>query len=118
MDMQRQVAVAEAEPCRQAELLGGAHEVPAFVAPAPAGIGVGLSGERIDQGVHVRRDVEAEVFEVVSGVDDETHLVGVEHLHEAERELRAADAAGERQYLHRRRTFDALIGTGLPSVAG
>ncbi len=116
--VQREVVIAEAEPGLQAEPLCGVHEVPALVAPAPTGFEIGLSGERIDQRVHVRRNVEAEVFEVVSGVDDKPDLVGFQHLRETQRELGAANAAGEREYLHRGRTLGVFIETGLPSGAG
>ena len=52
--------------------------------------------ERVHQRVDVGRYVQSEVFEVVAGVDDERELVGGEVLRQAERELRAADAARDR----------------------
>ena len=115
--VQREIAIAEAEPCLHAEILRGVHEMPALVAPPPAGIGVRLSGQGIDERVHVRRDVKAKVFEVVSRVDDKGDLVRLENLRETERELGAADAAGKREHPHGA-TFGGIIGTGLRSRVG
>ena len=47
------------------------HEGPGLVAPAPAGLGVDDAGQRIERGVDVGRDVQAQVLEVVAGVDDD-----------------------------------------------
>ena len=48
-----------------------AHEGPGLLAPAPAGLLVDHAGQRVEHRVDIGRDVQAQVLEVVAGVDDD-----------------------------------------------
>ena len=71
LHVQRQVPVPEPEPDLPAERLQGLQEVPALIAPPPAELGVGKTCQRVERGVEVRADQEAEVLEVIARVDDQ-----------------------------------------------
>ena len=58
-------------------------------------------GERVEDGVEVGRDVQAEHLDVVADVADDRHARRVDGLDEPAREAGAADAAGEERDLHR-----------------
>ena len=77
---------------------------PRLVGPPPAGLRVRDAGERVHHRVEIRRHVEAEMLEVVAGVDGDDELLGRQHARESRRELRAADAARERND-HRKRSW-------------
>ncbi len=95
LDVHREIEIPEVEPGFSAELLHRPHELPRLAAASPAGFCVGFAGQRVNERVDVGRDVQAEVFEVVAGVDDERDLVAGEQLCQSQRELRAAYAAGD-----------------------
>ena len=72
--MGRQIAIADAEPRRSAEPRRLVEKVPGFSGNAPAGLRVGDAGKRIHDGVEVGRDGEAEMLEIVAGVDHYTEI--------------------------------------------
>src|SRR5262249_55634990 len=88
--------IAQVEPRLAAEFAQSVHELPRLSAAAPARFGVRLPGERVDERIDVRRHVQAEVLEIVAGVDDERDLVGRQELRETQCKLRAADPGGDR----------------------
>jgi len=90
-----QVKVAEAEPGGPAQLLDLFDGTPRFAITAPAGVGVGDAGQRVGDGVNVGANCEAEVLEVVAGVDDDGEVAGRKDLRQTVGQLGAADAAGE-----------------------
>ena len=74
-EVEADVAVAELEPgLVVAELLRRLERVPGLAAPAPAALLVVHVGERVEQAVEVRRDVQAEHLGVVADVADHGHL--------------------------------------------
>ena len=93
--VRRQIAVAELEPGLAAEPLHRRHEIPGFAGKAPAALRIVLVGQRVEHRVDVGRDVQAEMDEIVRGVDDDGKLVGRQHGRKTARELAAADAAGQ-----------------------
>ncbi len=54
LDVHRQILVAEFEPGFTAERFQRRHELPAFVAPAPAGLRIVFAHQGIYEGVDVR----------------------------------------------------------------
>ena len=107
--METDVAVAEREPVLPAQPLGQLERVRRLVAHAPAALLVEQAGERVEDGVEVGRDVQAEDLDVVADVDDRRHLLGPGGAGERVHEARAAEPAAEngvgtfaRLYAHRR----------------
>src|ERR1700736_6766952 len=96
LDVGCKVAVAEPEPGRPAEPRERRHEVPGFVTPPPALVRIANAGERVHERVEIGRDREIEMLEVVPGVGDDDQPLGRHDAAQAERELGAADPAGER----------------------
>ncbi len=75
LDMDRQVAIAEAEPILAAERGQRFHERPGLVLPAPSQLRVVEAGKRVHQGVGVRRDMQAEMLEIVADIGDDKQIV-------------------------------------------
>ncbi len=92
--MQSDIAIAEAEPGLAAERLHRFHERPGFVVPAPAKFAIGQPGQRIGDGIDIGRNRQAEMLEIVAGVDDDQQVLGRHDARQAQSELGAADAAG------------------------
>ena len=111
MQVQGEVRIAQPKPGLAAEPLQRLHEPPGLVLAAPSGDRVGDFGQRVRERVHVGRDVQTPVFEVVAGVDHEYDIPGGQQLGKAEGELRPAHTAGQRQYGHRNRS--SLSGRGM-----
>src|SRR5690606_13012983 len=63
-------------------------------AAAPAQFLVGDAAKRIEHGVEVGRNQQAEMFEIVAGVDHDRQ-VGAEHPGQTRRQLGAADTAAQ-----------------------
>src|SRR6185437_11081612 len=74
-----------------------AHEVPALVGASPAAQGIAQTGERVQHRVEVRRDMKAEMLEIVSRIDRDRELAGPEHGTETKYQLDSADAATQCQ---------------------
>src|SRR4030095_6717709 len=91
-----QIAVPEPEPRLAAQLLEHAHEGPGLVATPPALLRVLAPGERVEERVEIGRHVQPEMNEIVAGVDHAGELPRRQYAVQPERELRAADAAGQR----------------------
>ena len=64
------VAVAETEPGRAVQLRDGVEDGEGVACEAPAGLAIVEACERVGDGVEVGADAQAEVREVVAGVDD------------------------------------------------
>ena len=79
----------------RAEALQGVHGLPGFTCQPPAGLGVAGLGQRVGDGVQVRRDVQAVQDHVVAGVHDGGHLRRGHHPHEARQEPGSADPTGQ-----------------------
>ncbi len=52
------------------------HERPGLVVPAPAEFAVGQAGQRIGDRIDIGRDRQAEMLEIVAGVDDDQQVLG------------------------------------------
>ena len=107
LDMNRQVAIAEAEPVLAAERRERLHERPGLVLPAPSELRVVEAGQRVHQRVGVRRDMQAEMLEIVADIGDDEQIVRRQDPAQAQRELGAADAARQRDHeipAHRNRS--------------
>ena len=98
--MKTEIAVAELEPVGRAESRHGVERVPRLAGAAPAALLVGDSCERVEHAVEIRRDAQAEELEVVADVDDRRDALGAERLDEGAYELRAAEAAAQRDDAH------------------
>ena len=98
LDVQGEVAVAEPEPALSAESGQCLHERPGLAATPPAGLGVGEPGQRVEDGVRVGTDAQPQVVEVVARVADHGERIGRQHAVQAERELCAPDATGQRHH--------------------
>src|SRR5262249_21744611 len=99
-----EILVAEAKPALAAQLRHSAEEAPRFVRAPPAGLWIGNPCERVQNRVEVWRDVEAQVLEIVACVCNDRERLRIEDAREAEGELGAAHATGERDDTHRKRS--------------
>src|SRR6516164_3896124 len=64
LDVNRQIAVAKAEPILAADRRERFHERPGLVLPAPSQLLVVETSKRVHQRVGVRRDMQAEMIEI------------------------------------------------------
>src|ERR1039458_7710809 len=92
--MHSKIAVTEPEPCLAAQCSERLHEIPAFVRAPPAAFEIAEATERIDHGVDVRRDMQAEMLEIIAGIDDNCQVRADQAL-ESERELGAPYPAAQ-----------------------
>ena len=98
--MQAEVAVAELEPVRAAELRHGLERVPRLVGASPTALVVQQARERVEDAVDVGRDAEPEGLEVVADIHDRGDARPAERLDERADELRAAEAAAQYADVH------------------
>ena len=94
-EMEADVAVSQREPDLRRRAARPAERVRRLVADAPAALLVEEPGQRVEDGVEVGRDVQAEELDVVADVDDRRHLLGAGRACERVHEPRAAQAAAE-----------------------
>ena len=87
IEMGREVAVAKIEPGLAVEPAERVERVEAFAFEAPAMLAIDDTGECIDDGVNVGRDVETIKVLVVAGIDDDGHLARIDALDQAAEEL-------------------------------
>ncbi len=102
-EVEPEVAVAELEPRVGPEAARLPERVPGLVLATPAALLVQAAGERVEDRVEVRRDVEAEDLDVVADVADDRQLLRLDRLRERAGETGAAEAACEDGDLHRAR---------------
>src|SRR5215831_8905638 len=98
--MDAEVAVAEREPGLAVERAHGVERVPRLSGAPPAALLVVEPGERVEDRVEIRRDVEPQHLDVVADIPDDGDVPGADRIDDAEREACAADAAGEDDDLH------------------
>ena len=98
LDMNRKIAIAKAKPVLAAERGERFHERPRFVLPAPTEFCIVEAGERVHERVGVGRDVQAEMLEIIADIRDDEQIGRLHDPAQAQRELGAADAAGERDH--------------------
>ena len=89
------VAIAEVEPASVAEAAEGVDDTEGVAFEPPAGLGIDDTGEGIDDDVGIGRDVQAEHFDIVSDIGDDSDGGGVDDLHETLEESGSAHATGE-----------------------
>ena len=95
-EVETDVAVAEREPALAAEPLGHARAPGTLSSPyAPAAFLVEEAGERVEDGVEVGRDVQAEDLDVVADVHDRRHALRADRPRERVHEPRASETAAE-----------------------
>ena len=99
-EVEPEIEVAELEPRVAAPLPRRLERAPGLARPAPAALLVVEAGERVEHGVEVGRDVQAEHLEVVADVAHHGEA-RPEDVVETARELCASDAAREADDLHR-----------------
>ena len=75
LDMNRQVAIAKAEPILAAERRERFHERPGLVPPTPSQLRVVEASKRVHQRVGVRRDMQAEMLEIIADIGDDEQIV-------------------------------------------
>ena len=73
--MNREVAVAKAEPILAAERGQRFHERPRLVLPPPSQLRVVEAGKRVHQRVGVRRDMQPEMLEIVADIGHDEEIV-------------------------------------------
>ncbi len=95
LDMDRQIAVAEPEPSLATQLAKSSHEGPGLVAASPAHLLILESCQRIHQRIEVGRDMEPEMFKIVTRVRDNRQSAGGQDASEARSELCSANASGQ-----------------------
>src|SRR5579883_812144 len=118
--MGREVAVAEPEPGLSAECLDRPHEGPGLAAAAPAGLGILEARKGVHDGVEVGRDMQAQMLEIVAGVDAEHEPVRRARAIKPECELGAAHAAADREdgpFAHRKRSSSLVRRSALAGAA-
>ena len=93
--MHRQITVTEPKPGLAANRAETFHTIPGLVGPTPPTFGITQSCKGVKNRIDVRRDVQTEMLEVVSGIDDSCHA-GAKASLEAEYKLGATDAAALR----------------------
>ena len=98
-EVRGEVAVAELEPGLAPVAPHHLERVERLLREAPAALLVREVGQRVHHRVHVRRDVEPPVLEVVPRVHDHGERSRREGAGEAVDEAGAADAAGEGDHL-------------------
>src|SRR5450759_2869861 len=94
--MGSEIAVAETEPSRSAKAPHLIHDGPAFPGNAPPGLWIGDVGERVHDRVEIRRNVQAEMLEIVAGVDQHGQALA-QHMGQSGSQLGTAAAASERE---------------------
>src|ERR1700720_4998592 len=92
--MNRQVAIAQAEPILAAERRERFHERPSLVVSPPSELRVVEASKRVHQRVGVWRDMQAEMLEIITDVGHAKQIVRRQDPAEAQRELGAPDASG------------------------
>src|SRR5947207_55025 len=98
--MRREVAVPAPEPGREAEPAQGRQAGEAVAREAPPATPRRDPGERVDDGVEVRRDVEPEELLVVAGVADDREPPRVSAPDEAREEPGPAHATRQHRDPH------------------
>src|SRR5713101_1866051 len=94
--MKGEVLVAEQEPVVSAEQLYSLDEIPAFRGASPSALGIAEVSERIENGVDIRADPQAQMFEVVADVDDDRRGPGRGNPLQSQRKFRTSYAAAQR----------------------
>src|SRR5437879_7357474 len=107
--MRREVAVPEPEPARESDPAQRGQAGEAVAREAPPATPRRDAGERVDDGVEVRRDVEPEELLVVAGVADDREPPRVSASDEAREEPGPAHATRQHRDPHGWRS-----GLGLP----
>ena len=92
-EVEADVAVAEPEPRLAAERRHGVEHLPALTGAAPAALVVGEAGERVENGVQIRRDPKAQHLDVVRDVAYDGNVAWIDDTYDAAQEPRATDAA-------------------------
>src|SRR5262245_51296197 len=98
--MDGKIAIAQPEPTRPAEPLERGHEGPGLAAAPPTGDRIDQARQGVERRVEVRRDVKAQVLEVIARVDDKAEPVG-EYLRQAQGQLGTTDASRQRHVMAR-----------------
>src|ERR1700743_2862594 len=80
LDMGGEVAIAELKPGFAADLRQCFHEGPCFAFSPPAAFYIVEAAERVEQGIDVGRNMEAEMFEIVAGVGDDMQTSGGKYV--------------------------------------
>src|SRR6516162_11433526 len=93
LDMNRQVAIAKPEPILAAERRERFHERPGLVPPTPSELRIVEARKRVHQRVDVRRDMQAEMLEIIADIGHDEQIVPRHDPAQAQRELGAANAS-------------------------
>ena len=80
LDMNREIAIAETKPILAAERGKRLHERPGLVPPAPSELRVVEAGQRVHQRVGVRRDMQAEMLEIIADIGDDKQILRLNDL--------------------------------------
>src|SRR5881397_2565894 len=99
-EVRREVAVPEPEPGRESESAQGRQAGEGVAREAPPATPRGNPGERVDDGVEIRRDVEPEELLVVAGVADDRQPPRVSAPDEAREEPGPAHATRQHRDPH------------------
>src|SRR5436190_9212778 len=99
-EMEAEVAVPELEPGLATEEPDRLARVPRLVRPPPPALLVAQPGQRVEQCVEVRRDVEAVDLDVVADICDHGHVTALDDLRQRLHEAGAADPACQYGKLH------------------
>jgi hypothetical protein len=92
-NMQGKVAIAEPEPGLRSKRFEHPHERPGLVPAPPTQLDIVEPAQGVENGVNIGANAQAQVVEVITGIDDDGQSVLRQYSIQSKRELRAADAS-------------------------
>ena len=93
--MNCQVPITDAEPSGLAQILHGTQAVEGVAANTPTALATQNSRKDVDDGIDVRRNIEAPPVVIVARVDDDGKFFSRDDAAKAVNELRASGATRE-----------------------
>src|SRR5467141_598623 len=97
--MKGEVLVAEPEPIVAAEPFHVLDEIPAFLRASPTPLQIAEVSERVKNGVDVGANPQAQMFEIITDVDDDRRRPGLGNPLQSQGKFRSAHAAAQRDDL-------------------
>jgi hypothetical protein len=93
--MQSKIAIAQAKPGWTSKLADRLQGLEGLLRPAPSCGRIGYTCQCIAHGIQIRTDIEAKVFEIIPGIDDDRQAFGRDNLGQAVHQFGTAYATGQ-----------------------
>src|ERR1035437_5478874 len=93
--MSRKIEIAKAEPAGLPQMRHAFEAAEAVAFDAPSAIDTKLTGQRVEDGVDVGRNVQSPPLNVVAGVDNDGQVLGSNRVEKSLYKLRATGAASQ-----------------------